>query len=218
MTDDAKRFAQLLAADLPLAERFEHMYALGLWGAHQSRSGLGSGLKSTARIRAWLPKVLRSLDVHRFLDIPCGDFFWMRRVRLGRIDYIGADIVAPLASRLQAEYGRKGRAFIVADLAAGPLPEADAVFCRDCLVHLSYANIARGMDVIRRSGARYLITTTFPEHDENTDIRDGEWRPLNLARPPFSFPAPVTSLNEGCTEDGGASADKTLAVWRVADL
>jgi hypothetical protein len=32
---------------------------------------------------------------------------------------------------------------MVADLTAGPLPAADAIFCRDCLVHFSFENIAR---------------------------------------------------------------------------
>lgn len=207
-----------MAADLPLAERFQRMYELKLWGPHESRSGLGSSLASTTRLRSWLPEVLHTLGVRRLLDIPCGDFFWIQHVQLGDIDYIGADIVGPLVAELQDRHGGAGRSFVTLDLSAGPLPPADAVLCRDCLVHLSYTNITRSLQAIRASGARYLLTTTFPEHDENTDIRDGEWRPLNLARPPFSFPAPLESVTEGCTEDGGAYTDKSLAVWRVEDI
>jgi hypothetical protein len=116
-----------------------------------------------------------------------------------------------------------GRSFVRVDLTSGPLPAvagqpADAVLCRDCLVHLSFANIARAMRVVRDSGARYLIATTFLEQPANIDIVDGNWRPLNLERAPFNLPSPVAVLVEGCEEEGGAFADKALGVWRAGDL
>ena len=46
----------------------------------------------------------------------------------------------------------------------------------------------------------------------------GDWRVLDLEREPFHLPPPARILNEGCTEGGGAFADKSLALWRVADL
>jgi hypothetical protein len=218
ITPAAGQFAEVVCSELSLAERFQRMYELNLWGEHGSRSGLGSSRRSTARVRAQLPGLLRSLGVRRLLDVPCGDFHWMRRVDLDGIDYTGADIVSSLVAELRVRYERPGRRFIHVDLTIGPLPPADAVLCRDCLVHLSYANIARCFDAIQASGARYLLTTTFPAHDDNTDVRDGEWRPLNLARPPFCLSAPVASIVEGCTEDGSAYVDKSLTVWRVEEL
>jgi hypothetical protein len=47
---------------------------------------------------------------------------------------------------------------------------------------------------------------------------DGDWRLLNLEAAPFGFPPADAILNEECTEAGGAYADKSLGVWRVADL
>ena len=41
----------------------------------------------------------------------------------------------------------------------------------------------------RRSGAEYLIPTTFVDDRPNPDIATGEWRPLNMQRPPFFVPA-----------------------------
>ena len=52
----------------------------------------------------------------------------------------------------------------------------------------------------------------------NEDIQDGDWRMLNLERTPFFLGAPLVVLVEGCTEAGGAYADKSLGLWRVADL
>ena len=82
----------------------------------------------------------------------------------------------------------------------------------------SFANIGRAFRVIRDSGARYLITTTFLEHATNVDVIDGNWRLLNLERAPFNLSSPVAVLVEGCDEEGGAYADKALAAWRVSDL
>jgi hypothetical protein len=98
------------------------------------------------------------------------------------------------------------------------LPQADVILCRDCLVHFSFANIIAAFRTIKASGARYLLTTTFPDRQVNKDIVDGDWRPLNLERAPFLLPAPQSVLLEDCTEEGGAYADKALAVWGVSDL
>ena len=99
-----------------------------------------------------------------------------------------------------------------------PLPTADAIFCRDCLVHFSFGNIERAFRTMKASGATYLLTTTFTARDGNADIVDGDWRPLNLEAPPFNPPAPLDLIVEHCTEENGAYADKSIGVWRIADL
>ena len=71
---------------------------------------------------------------------------------------------------------------------------------------------------MKASEARYLLTTTFLDWKVNKDIVDGDWRPINLEQSPFLLPAPHSVILEDCTEEGGAYADKALAVWRVSDL
>jgi hypothetical protein len=104
------------------------------------------------------------------------------------------------------------------NLTRDPLPRADVVLCRDCLVHLRYAQIFAAFVNLRRSGAKYLLATTFVELDANSEIDTGDWRPVNLCLPPFALPEPLTVIIEGCTEIDGAYADKALGLWRVADL
>jgi hypothetical protein len=41
---------------------------------------------------------------------------------------------------------------------------------------------------------------------------------LNLISAPFQLPRPLALLNEGCTEGGGAYADKSLGVWSLAEI
>lgn len=98
-----------------------------------------------------------------------------------------------------------------------PCGDAGWILCRDCLVHLSFDNIARAVANFRASGARFLLVTTFPEWDGNRDCEDGDWRALNMERAPFNWPAPRERINERC-EEGGGWRDKSLGLWRLDQL
>jgi SAM-dependent methyltransferase len=215
-----RRFAEQAAAlsGLSLEERFARIYQTNLWSDAESRSGAGSSLDATASLRAALPPFLRGLNARRVLDVPCGDFNWMSQVDLSGIDYIGGDIVESMIQVNRDRYESAARKFIRVDLTSGPLPDVDVILCRDCLVHFSFDNIIAAFRTMRASGARYLLTTTFLDRQVNKDIVDGDWRPLNLTQPPFLLPTPQSVILEECTEEGGAYADKALAVWRVSDL
>ena len=215
-----RRFAEQSAAlaGLSLEERFARIYQTNLWSDTESRSGAGSSLDATASLRASLPPLLRRLGAHHLLDVPCGDFNWMARVDLSGIDYIGGDIVEAVIEANRGRYESPTRRFMKVDLTTGPLPEADVILCRDCLVHFSFANIIAAFRTMKASGARYLLTTTFLDWEANKDIVDGDWRPVNLTKPPFLLPTPQSVILEECTEEGGAYADKAVAVWRVSDL
>jgi hypothetical protein len=187
-------------------------------GGGESRSGPGSGLDQTAGLRAALPELCRRRDVRVLLDLSCGNWHWMARVPLPGIHVIGADLLPELVAQTAMNFGIPGRGFVTLDLTCSPLPDADLLLCRDCLVHLSFDDIARALTNIRRSRITWLLTMTFPDQPANREILTGDWRPLNLTRPPFNLPEPVELLNEGCTEGGGAFADKSLGLWRVSDL
>ncbi|WP_284260024.1 class I SAM-dependent methyltransferase [Bradyrhizobium iriomotense] len=206
-------------AGLDLAGRFDRIVRTNLWGAPTSVSGLGSEDPATAAIRAALPPLLRRLGVRSLLDAPCGDAGWIGGCRLD-VDYIGVDIVPSLieANRRRVAQGELLGRFISADITRDELPRADVILCRDCLVHLSFQNISRALARFRASGARFLLATTFPEWRDNFDCEDGDWRALNLERAPFGWPAPLEVINERCEEGGGGWRDKSLGLWRLADL
>jgi hypothetical protein len=206
-------------AGLNLAQRFQRIHDSNLWGAAESRSGLGSEMDATAVLRMELPRLLAKIGIASLLDAPCGDAGWINAANLG-VHYVGVDIVPALVGRRQAGAGAGdiGGDYRLADITSDPLPRCDAILCRDCLVHLSFANIERAVANFRRSGAAWLIATTFPGWQNNHDCEDGDWRALNFERVPFSWGAPVELLNENCTEAGGGWRDKSLGVWRIADL
>lgn len=202
----------------PPAEIFTYIFDSNLWGSTQSDSGVGSELAATATVRGEIPALLRRLRARTLLDAPCGDFGWLAQADLSRVDYIGADIVAALVARNAERYPGPRRRFLCLDLITDPLPRADVVLCRDCLVHLNYPQIFATFANLRRSRSRYLLTTTFVELDANYDVDTGDWRAVNLCLPPFRLPEPEALIIEGCTEVGGAYADKALGLWKISDL
>jgi hypothetical protein len=209
--------------DLQLAfksnrEVFTEVYVKGLWGTRESKSGTGSNLEQTRTIREQLPVLLRNLGARKLLDAPCGDFYWLKQVELDLDEYIGGDIVRPLIEENRKSYERPGRRFTVLDIIEDELPNVDLVFCRDCLVHFSVKDIMSAVDNIKKSGSTYFLTTTFSMREENEDICTGQWRPLNLQRPPFHFPEPISLINENCTIGDGVYADKCLGLWQLSDL
>jgi hypothetical protein len=184
----------------------------------ESLSGPGSCLTQTRELRERLPLTIESLKVRSILDAPCGDFNWMQHVGLGPVEYIGVDFMAEIVAENARRHESSSRRFLRADVLGDPLPRADLILCRDLLVHLTYADIARALRNFKASGATYLMATTFTKARQNLDTSGGEWRPLNLTDQPFNFPAPIRLVNEKCTEAGDTFDDKSLGIWRLADL
>lgn len=182
----------------------------------ESVSGPGSSAAETEAIRAALPGLLDELGCHSLLDVPCGDFFWMRLVPL-EVQYFGGDIVADLIRDNIRKFSNDKRMFFRMDIIRDPLPRADMVLCRDCLVHLSFAHLFSALKNILESECRYLLTTTFPKQAMNTDIHTGSWRPINLQLHPIGLPAPMALIAEPQPPDG-AWQDKALGLWSLEAL
>ncbi len=205
--------------EFSVAERFTRVYDQNSFGAAESRSGSGSTLEQTAAVRQQLPSLLEKHQVRSLLDAPCGDCHWMSLLDWGRVRYHGVDVVEELIRYNQSRFSESGMNFSQADLCHDALPQVDLILCRDCWVHLTFRQIQTSLQNFRRSGSRYLLTTTFASRSANWDLPVGViWRPLNLQLAPFHFPPPVDLLVEQCTEQGGKYSDKGLGLWRLNDL
>ena len=202
---------------MSLAQRFLSIHDTNLWGAESSVSGPGPEASATAALSRELPTLLRKFGVTTLLDAPCGDAGWIAGLDLHGIRYTGVDIVADLVARNIAKHQTLG-SFLAKDIVRDTLPPSDAILCRDCLVHLSFDHIAAAVANFRRSGARWLLTTTFPGLEYNHDCEDGDWRALSLEISPFAWPAPIELLNERCQEAGGGWRDKSLGLWELSGL
>jgi SAM-dependent methyltransferase len=216
---DPDHFAKNAEAEDPpdALTAFRYAYHNNLWRCSETSAGPGSSLAQTRAIATTLPGLCQRYNVGSLLDVPCGSADWMALVDLPGVRYTGGDIVPEVVAEAARRHGSE-RQFVVLDLTSSPLPSADLLLCRDCLVHLSYSDIAKAIANIRRSDIQYLLTTTFTAESEFHDIVTGDWRPINLETPPFSFPQPVELLLEQCTEQNGVFADKALGLWRAHDL
>lgn len=197
---------------------FSDIFHSNHWANAESRSGSGSTLEQTDSLRQALPHLLRWLEVRTLIDAPCGDLNWMRHTDLGIDRYVGVDIVPELIEELvrtnATPRGVANAEFLCRNISSAPLPPADAVFCRDALVHLSFAEGTAALANFRATGSRWLLSTTFPSVSRNVDIVTGRWRPINLQLPPYSMSRPVALFFEGSTERG--ASQKAIGIWSLA--
>jgi SAM-dependent methyltransferase len=202
----------------PLEAVFTDIYQRNAWGSPESVSGPGSTLQRAADFRDELRRLIVGVGCRTLLDAACGDFNWMAAVADAVPHYIGVDVVRDLIEVNRRRHAAPGRTFLHADVAADRLPRADVVLCRDCLVHFSTRDVRAALRNFKRSGATYLVATTFIAVRNHPDIATGEWRPINLQAPPFNFPRPLALLDERCLHSGGIYADKRLGLWRMGDV
>ena len=178
-------------------------------------------------IRSALPHLFELLNITSVLDVPCGDFNWAKEVTRSQqataanLRYVGGDIVHHLVTALQEQYGRTDRRleFMHLDLSRHMLWPVDLVIVRDVLMHFSDV---RGLEVlhrINRSGARFLLTTTFTmsvnsrakqRFVEGRGFESFWW--LNLNDTPFNLPPPLLAIGL----DGEAGWQKrVMGLWRL---
>lgn len=197
---------------------FTRIYSAREWGDGESLSGPGSGLARTAKIREALPDLLRELGVDRLLDAGCGDFHWLQAAELPVREYVGVDVVPDLIYGLVERYGGPGRTFMHADITRDRLPPTDFVLCREVLMHFPDEDVLAAVANMRRTGARWLLTTTFVGRRTNETIELGAWRPLNLEALPFLFPPPLRTFEDIPLVDREHVLDKRIALWELPTL
>lgn len=202
----------------PIKETFTHINESKHWKSEESVSGEGSELAATQALIKGLNNLIKDLNIKSILDIPCGDFNWMQHVDLSGVAYTGADIVERLIEANNVTYATKNMAFKILDLTKDSLPYADLLFCRDCLVHLSYKDIYKALINIKKSKSKYVLTTSFYRCDKNKNIITGQWRKLNFELFPFYFKKPLLVIDEKYTKKGNKYADKSMCLWEVKTI
>ncbi len=159
-----------------------------------------------------MPELLHRLNTKVLLDVGCGDFNWMREIEVG-CQYIGVDVAQSIIDLNVRNHSAKNRSFCVLDATKDSLPRADTVLCREVLFHLSFQDIWSLIRNIRSSGVSNLIATNDVSTSFNADILSGDFRLLNLHKPPFRFPQPALSI-----PDDEVLPGRILASWTVSTL
>jgi SAM-dependent methyltransferase len=191
-----------------------------------SRSGAGSTLEATVALRAALPGLLARYKVRRFLDAPCGDWFWMQHVDLGDVHYIGGDIARDVLDAVSASHAGAGRTFTHLDITADPLPQADMMMCRDCLFHLKWWLRWKFFENFVASGIPFLLTSMHHTPVNRRLQKNGGFAPFNPCAAPFNFPDPLETIPEtGETDLDPAFLDtargrrqRSMGLWSRAQV
>jgi hypothetical protein len=180
--------------------------------SRSSSSGGGSDLgPRTINSLDILRKTIKRFNISTMIDIPCGDVNWIfDSWETDSLElYIGLDVVKPvidLNSKRFAHHNNKVFAqwdgsycnlpkFFKPSMNLQNLPDrtrlihqsVDLIHSRDVLQHLTLQAGLSFLCNMVTSGARILISTTFPQ-GSNSDIQPGQFYHNNLDLPPFSLP------------------------------
>ncbi len=173
---------------------FERIAADNAWLNDESRSGDGSTLSYTRALRDRIESIVATLPIKTFFDAPCGDFNWMRAVRLpADVAYIGGDIARPLIADNKKKFENEMRRFVDFDIIVDRFPEADLWFCRDCLFHLSEDLIFRALRNFSESSVDLVMMTNHINEAgfKNSDGPVGGFRLIDFHSEPFRLPRAV---------------------------
>lgn len=172
--------------------RFSEIYRKRLWRGSESRSGFGSGEKSTASIRMHLPRIIKENQIATVFDAACGDFNWMKSVipNLG-VNYLGADIVKDCIELNKRLYSSEKINFVTLDVTKDPIPKSDLIVCRDVLFHLSNREVFSLLNNLIASNSNFILITSHLADGSfiNVDIETGDFRRLDMFSEPFILPA-----------------------------
>jgi len=207
----------LLSPRRRIRSAFTRHYERRDWPEAETASGPGSSLRRTETIRRDLPALFAELGVRHVVDAGCGDFHWFGSLRLEPEleSYLGIEVVEKLVAENERLHGSPRRRFAALDVIRDPLPRADLILCRDCLVHLKNRQVVAALRNFRRSGSRWLLATTFTGDRRNEDAPLGGWRPLDLERPPFDLGPPLRLIGEGESVEDPRYIDKSLGLWSL---
>lgn len=179
-------------------KKFELIYNSNFWSSRESVSGLGSEIKNTINLRNELARLIQNYKVNSILDVPCGDFNWIKYILNKDLTYIGGDIVSSLIDNNNKFYKNDRINFIQIDIIEDKLPNSDLMVCRDCLIHLSFKNIKLFFDNFIRSNIDYILLTSYKLKNtdviKNVDIVDGDFREIDLSNQPFNLPKPLYEI------------------------
>ena len=168
------------------SEIFDTIYRRDLW---HGGSGPGSGEELTRGYRNFLRYFMRANRIASVVDLGCGDWQISRHMDWTGIDYTGVDASMVVLQSTQ-KFARDGVHFLHADAVTEALPPADLLIAKDVLQHWPNADIMTFLAQLPKYRAALITNTWAPEGTPrwNEDIQVGDWRPLDLSRPPFNLP------------------------------
>jgi 2-polyprenyl-3-methyl-5-hydroxy-6-metoxy-1,4-benzoquinol methylase len=184
---------------------FTKIYESGAWGKSDDPGQTffsGSGSHESTVVSPYIQAVqdfLTGLPMKpTVVDLGCGDFFVGSKIRHLCSIYTACDIVPSLIKFNREKFQHLDVNFRVLDLAEDDLPNAEVVFIRQVLQHLSNEQIAKAIPKIARQFKFLVLSEHLPadaqfianaDKPSGPDIRMHEGSGLVLTLPPFNLPA-----------------------------
>jgi len=207
---------------------FSNIYDNHGFGSLESRSGPGSTLDETKKLRESIKKIIKDKNIKSVVDIPCGDFNWMKEIVFNFESYIGGDIVKKAIEENNERYSNSRIKFIEFDIVNDEIPNGDLLIVRDIIGHFPIDDGIKILKNILNSKCKYLLSTTWAKkigndwfpcekndvHRENEGVDYGRFYPVNLMSNPFNLPNAEIYLEEDVMVDNFENGNrKTLALW-----
>ena len=182
---------------LTLEERFTRIYEKNGWGSTESRSGPASTPLRTLVLRSQLPALFQTLQITTLLDVGCGEFRWLKMIDLSKMRIRAVDIVEPLIFRLQTSSTTDNIRFVHMNVLKDPPFTADLWLVRDFCGLYGYRDNRQLLKKFIESESLYIALTNVEADLNQMEVEPGQWVPINLSLPPYSFPAPLHILEDG---------------------
>lgn len=194
---DARR-REILARARNRGEIFGSIYEKRMWGGsadfysgHGSHDPVLTGPYLEA-VTEYLRSLGRKPDV---CDFGCGDFAIGAQLRPLCERYTAADVVPALIERNRRAFADRNVEFKVIDIVSDDLPDADVVFIREVLQHLSNDEIAQVLPKLKKYPMVIIsedlpVGDFTPNHDKPAgfDVRRSYNSGVDITAPPFNFP------------------------------
>jgi hypothetical protein len=184
-----------LPAAKPIGDAFQEIYASDFWTLG---SGPGSLVAVNRPFITFFEAFIRENRIASIVDFGCGDWQYMSRVDLNGANYLGLDVVNQVIVENTRQHCRSNVKFACTPDDLADLPEGDLIVLKDVLVHLPNAYVANALAHARRKYRFLLAVNNFSADPAayNSDIKFGDFRPVDLSLAPFSVPC-ATVLRYG---------------------
>jgi hypothetical protein len=176
---------------------FTEIYNTNAWGCQETVSGPSSTLERTQELRDRLPEIFQELEIQSIIDCGCGDWNWMKTVKLTGIQYIGLEIVQPLVEILQSQFSSATVKFEKLNILQEPPETGDLWLARDLLCFFSSKEIKRFFEIFLDSKSKFLAISTVDTEQPFQGSLSGHWKPLDLFKEPFRMPEPMLEIPDG---------------------
>lgn len=189
---------------------FTHIYENKIWGDNQCEYNGSSGEGSDINYNkdTYIPLIRNFIinnNIKSIVDLGCGDFRCSKLIYDDLdIVYTGYDTYLKLINYLSKEYLLPKYCFIHEDFYTNKenIVSSDLCILKDVIQHWSLYNIYNFLDyLIENKKFKYiLICNCCNQEQDNTDINNGEWRPLSCDYLPLKKYNPIKLFNYNSKE------------------